>query len=160
MKHVRQLVGDFGVEKNTLTNFLKREIKLNYSPNFLDLNCDEDYIAVAGTSNSKPSITVYNIEGLVSQVSNYTVIIVVNFTVITTFILLQNNISPVVSIDLDGTPGSHVVDMSWNPGVQSSLACCLSDGSLYIIELKDGGTYCTVNLPPQSNTLYENALNV
>lgn len=71
MKHVRQLVGDFGIEKNTLTDFLKREIKLDYNPNFLDLNCDEDYIAVAGTSNSKPSITVYNIEGLISQVSSY-----------------------------------------------------------------------------------------
>lgn len=44
--------------------------------------------------------------------------------------------------------------MSWNPGVQNSLACCLSDGSLHIIELKDGGTYCIVSLPPQSSTLY------
>lgn len=72
MKHVRQLVGDLGVDKNTLTNFLRREIELDYSPNFLDLSCDEDYIAVAGTSNSKPSITIYNVEGLISQVKiNY-----------------------------------------------------------------------------------------
>jgi hypothetical protein len=46
--------------------------------------------------------------------------------------------------------------MSWNPGLQNSLACCLSDGSLHIIELKDDGTYSVVSLPPQSNTLYVN----
>jgi hypothetical protein len=68
MKHVRQLVGDFGVEKNTLSNFLRREIELNFSPNFLDLSCDEGYLAVAGTSNLKPSITIYNIEALISHV--------------------------------------------------------------------------------------------
>lgn len=68
MKHIRQLVGDFGVEKNTLTNFLRREIELNYSPNFLNLSCDEVYLAVAGTSNLKPSITIYNVEALISQV--------------------------------------------------------------------------------------------
>lgn len=68
MKHVRQLVGDFGIEKNTLLNFLRRDIELNYSPNFLDLSCDEDYIAVAGTTNSNPTITIYNVEGLISQV--------------------------------------------------------------------------------------------
>lgn len=68
MKHVRQLVGDFGVQKSTLTDFLRREIELNYSPNYVDLSCDEDYIAVAGTSNSKPSITIYNVEALISQV--------------------------------------------------------------------------------------------
>lgn len=68
MKHVRQLVGDFGVQKNTLTDFLRREIELNYCPNYLDLSCNEDYIAVAGTSNSKPFITIYNVEGLISQV--------------------------------------------------------------------------------------------
>lgn len=69
MKHVYQLVGDFGIEKNTLTNFLRREIELDYCPNFIDLNCDEDFIAVAGTSNSKPSITIYNVEELISQVN-------------------------------------------------------------------------------------------
>lgn len=69
MKHVHQLVGDFGIEKNTLTDFLKREIELNYCPNFLDLSCDEDYIAVAGTVNSKPSITIYHVESLISQVN-------------------------------------------------------------------------------------------
>lgn len=68
MKHVRQIVGDFGVEKNTLTDFLRREIQLDYSPNFLDLSCDEDFLAVAGTSNSKLSITIYNVESLISQV--------------------------------------------------------------------------------------------
>lgn len=69
MKHVRQLAGDFGIEKNTLTNFLRREMELDYSPNFLDLSCDEMYIAVAGTSNSKPSITVYKVEELITQVN-------------------------------------------------------------------------------------------
>lgn len=68
MKHIHQLVGDFGVEKNTLTDFLRREIKLDYSPNFLDLSCDEDYIAVAGTSNFKPSLLIYSLESLISQV--------------------------------------------------------------------------------------------
>lgn len=68
MKHIHQLVGDFGVEKNTITDFLRREIKLDYSPNFLDLSCDEDYIAVAGTSNLKPSLLIYSLEGLISQV--------------------------------------------------------------------------------------------
>ncbi|XP_025410474.1 nuclear pore complex protein Nup214-like isoform X2 [Sipha flava] len=131
MKHVRQLVGDFGVEKNTLSNFLRREIELNFSPNFLDLSCDEGYLAVAGTSNLKPSITIYNIEALISH----------------------SNISPLVCINFGTTQGSHVTDMSWNPGLQNSLACCLSDGSLHIIELKDDGTYSVVSLPPQSNTL-------
>lgn len=69
MKHVRQLAGDFGIEKNTLTNFLRREIELDYCPNFIDLNCDENFIAVAGTSNSKPSIKIYNVEELISQVN-------------------------------------------------------------------------------------------
>lgn len=69
MKHVHQLVGDFGIEKNTLTDFLKREIELDYCPNFLDLSCDEDYIAVAGTVNSKPSITIYHVESLISEVN-------------------------------------------------------------------------------------------
>lgn len=68
MKHVRQLVGEFGIEKNTLSNFLRREIELNYSPNFLDLSCNEDYIAVAGTSNLNISITIYNLESLISEV--------------------------------------------------------------------------------------------
>lgn len=68
MKHVRHLVGDFGVEKNTLTDFLRREIELDYSPNFLDLSCDEEYIAVAGILNSKTSITIYNVEDLISKV--------------------------------------------------------------------------------------------
>lgn len=68
MKHIHQLVGDFGVEKNTLTDFLRREIKLDYIPNFLDLSCDEDYIAVAGTSNSKPTLLIYSVEALISQV--------------------------------------------------------------------------------------------
>lgn len=68
MKHVRHLVGDFGVEKNTLTDFLRREIALDYSPNFLDLSCDEEYIAVAGIVNSKTSITIYNVEDLISKV--------------------------------------------------------------------------------------------
>lgn len=68
MKHVRRLVGDFGVEKNTLTDFLRREIELDYSPNFLDLSCDEEYIAVAGILNSKTSITIYNVEDLISKV--------------------------------------------------------------------------------------------
>lgn len=71
MKHVRHLVGDFGIEKNTLTNFLRREIELDYSPNFLDLSCDEDYIAVAGNSNSKLFISIYNVENLISQVKLY-----------------------------------------------------------------------------------------
>lgn len=70
--------------------------------------------------------------------------------------LFQSYSSSLVHIEFEATHGSYVVDMSWNPGVQNSLACCLSDGSLYIIELKDGGTYCSVNLPPQSNTLYVN----
>ncbi|VVC28995.1 WD40/YVTN repeat-like-containing domain [Cinara cedri] len=131
MKHVRQLTGDFGIEKNTLTNFLRREIELGYTPNFLDLSCDEGYIAVAGTSNSKPCITVYNVEELISQ----------------------NYITPLVYIEFEATQESHVIDMSWNPGVQNSLACCLSDGSFYVIELKDGGTYSLVSLPPQSSTL-------
>lgn len=69
MKHVHQLVGDFGIEKNTLTDFLKREIELDFCANFLDLSCDEDYIAVAGTDNLIPSITVYHVESLISQVS-------------------------------------------------------------------------------------------
>lgn len=46
--------------------------------------------------------------------------------------------------------------MSWNPGVHNSLACCLSDGSFYVIELKDSGTYSVVSLPQQSSTLYIN----
>lgn len=74
MKHVYQLVGDFGVEKDTLTDFLRREIELNFCPNFLDLSCDENYIAVAGIANSKPSLTVYNVESLISQV-----IMVINY---------------------------------------------------------------------------------
>lgn len=61
-----------------------------------------------------------------------------------------------VCINFAATQGSHVTDMSWNPGLQNSLACCLSDGSLHIIELKDGGTYSIISLPPQSNTLYVN----
>lgn len=68
-------------------------------------------------------------------------------------ILFQSFISPLVNIELTSTHGSHVIDISWNPGVQNSLACCLSDGSLHIIELKDSGNYCVVSLPPQSNTL-------
>lgn len=68
MKHVRQLVGHYGVEKNTLSNFLRRDIEVNYCPNFLDLSCDEGYLAVAGTFNLKPSITIYNVEALISQV--------------------------------------------------------------------------------------------
>jgi len=68
MKHVRHLVGDFGVEKETLTDFLRREIELDYTPNFLDLSCDEEYIAVAGILNSKTSITIYNVEDLISKV--------------------------------------------------------------------------------------------
>ncbi|KAE9534779.1 hypothetical protein AGLY_008071 [Aphis glycines] len=131
MKHVRHLVGDFGVEKNTLTDFLRREIELDYSPNFLDLSCDEEYIAVAGILNSKTSITIYNVEDLISK--NYP--------------------SPSVFVELTATQDSHVIDMSWNPGVKNSLACCLSDGSLHIIDLKDGGTYNIVSLPPQSSTL-------
>ncbi|CAI6366283.1 unnamed protein product [Macrosiphum euphorbiae] len=131
MKHVRHLVGDFGVEKNTLTDFLRREIELDYTPNFLDLSCDEAYIAVAGFSNSKTSITIYNVEDLISK----------------------NCISPLVFVELTAIQESHVKDMSWNPGVQNSLACCLSDGSLHIIELKDGGMYNVVSLPPQSSTL-------
>ncbi|XP_008183683.1 nuclear pore complex protein DDB_G0274915 isoform X1 [Acyrthosiphon pisum] len=131
MKHVRHLVGDFGVEKNTMTNFLRREIELDYTPNFLDLSCDEAYIAVAGISNSKTSITIYNFEDLISK----------------------NCISPLAFVELTAIQESHVIDMSWNPGVQNSLACCLSDGSLHIIELKDGGMYNVVSLPPQSSTL-------
>ncbi|XP_022170924.1 nuclear pore complex protein Nup214-like [Myzus persicae] len=131
MKHVRHLVGDFGVEKNTLTDFLRREIALDYSPNFLDLSCDEEYIAVAGIVNSKTSITIYNVEDLISK----------------------NSISPLVCVELAAIQESHVIDMSWNPGVQNSLACCLSDGSLHIIDLKDGGVYNVVSLPPQSSTL-------
>lgn len=69
-------------------------------------------------------------------------------------LLFQGYISPLIYVDLAATQGSHVIDMSWNPGVQNSLACCLSDGSLHIIELKDGGTYSVVSLPPQSSTLY------
>ncbi|KAL5241348.1 hypothetical protein ACI65C_008758 [Semiaphis heraclei] len=131
MKHVRHLIGDFGVEKNTLTDFLRREIELDYSPNFLDLSCDEEYIAVAGILNSKTSITIYNVEDLISK----------------------NCISPLVFVELATIQESHVIDMSWNPGVQNSLACCLSDGSLHIIDLKDGGMYNVVSLPPQSSTL-------
>ncbi|XP_025202732.1 nuclear pore complex protein Nup214-like isoform X1 [Melanaphis sacchari] len=131
MKHVRQLVGDFGVEKNTLTDFLRREIELDYSPNFLDLSCDEEYIAVAGILNSKTSIVIYSVEDLISK--DYP--------------------SPLVVVELAATQESHVIDMSWNPGVKNSLACCLSDGSLHIIDLKDGGTYSVVSLPPQSSTL-------
>lgn len=71
MKNIRQLVGEFGIEKNTLTNFLRREIALDYSPNFMDLSCNEDNIAVAGTSNSKPFIAIYNLESLISQVKCY-----------------------------------------------------------------------------------------
>lgn len=71
MKHVRQLVGEFGIEKKTMTDFLRREIELDYSPNFLDLSCDESCIAVAGTINSKASITIYNTESLISQVKLY-----------------------------------------------------------------------------------------
>lgn len=56
-------------------------------------------------------------------------------------------------IELEAIQNSYVIDMSWNPGVQNSLACCLSDGSLHIIDLKDGGTYSVVSLPPQSSTL-------
>lgn len=59
-------------------------------------------------------------------------------------------------IELEAIQGSYVIDMSWNPGVQNSLACCLSDGSLHVIELKDDGTSCVVSLPPQSSTLYVN----
>ncbi|XP_026811459.1 nuclear pore complex protein Nup214 isoform X2 [Rhopalosiphum maidis] len=131
MKHVRHLVGDFGVEKETLTDFLRREIELDYTPNFLDLSCDEEYIAVAGILNSKTSITIYNVEDLISK--SYP--------------------SPLVLIELTATQESHVIDLSWNPGVKNSLACCLSDGSLHIIDLKDGGTYSVVSLPPQSSTL-------
>lgn len=155
MKHLRQLVGDFGIEKNTLTNFLRREIELDYSPNFLDLSCDENYIAVAGTSNSKPSISVYNVESLISQVKYYELLISFKIFLFILF-LFQGYITPLVFIELEATQGSHVIDLSWNPGVQNSLACCLSDGSLYVIELKDGGIFTTVSLPPQSNTLYAN----
>lgn len=70
----------------------------------------------------------------------------------------QNYISPLVFIELTATEKSHVIDMSWNPGVQNSLACCLSDGSLHIIDLQDGGQYNVVSLPPQSSTLYVNYL--
>lgn len=64
-----------------------------------------------------------------------------------------------ICVNLAATQDSYVVDMSWNPSVQSSLACCLSDGSLHIIELKDSGTYTAVSLPPQSSTLYVNRLS-
>ncbi|XP_050433429.1 nuclear pore complex protein Nup214 [Adelges cooleyi] len=131
MNDVRQLVGDFGIEKNTLSNFLRREIELNHVPNFLDLSCDEDYLAVAGTINFKPLIQIYHIETLISQ----------------------SQVTPLVCIDIESTQYSHVVDMLWNPGVQNSLACCLSDGSLHVIELKTDQSYSIVNLPPQSNTL-------
>jgi len=158
MKHVRHLVGDFGVEKNTLTDFLRREIELDYSPNFLDLSCDETYLAVAGISNSKTSITIYNVEDLISKVkynnNNYIIIFIIIIIIINTS--FQNCISPLVFVELTAIQESHVIDMSWNPGVQNSLACCLSDGSLHIIELKDGGMYNVVSLPPQSSTLYVN----
>lgn len=71
MKHIHQLVGDFGMQKNTITDFLRREIELDYSPNFLDLSCDEEYIAVAGISNSKVFISIYNVESLITQVKFY-----------------------------------------------------------------------------------------
>lgn len=71
MKHLYQLVGDFGMQKDTITNFLRREIELDYSPNFLDISCDENYIAVAGISNTKVVILIYNIESLILQVKFY-----------------------------------------------------------------------------------------
>lgn len=152
MKHVRHLIGDFGVEKNTLTDFLRREIELDYSPNFLDLSCDEEYIAVAGILNSKTSITIYNVEDLISKVKYNNVYYYCQNN--HNQHLFQNCISPLVFVELATIQESHVIDMSWNPGVQNSLACCLSDGSLHIIDLKDGGMYNVVSLPPQSSTLY------
>ncbi|XP_050531043.1 uncharacterized protein LOC126899857 [Daktulosphaira vitifoliae] len=131
MNNVRQIVGDFGIEKSTITNFLRREIDLESVPNFLDLSCDEEYLAIALTVNSRPIIQIYHLETLIAQ----------------------NHVSLWTSITLEATQHSHVVDLSWNPGVQNSLACCLSDGSLHIIELKNDKTYSIVNLPPQSSTL-------
>lgn len=77
-----------------------------------------------------------------------------------TSFLFQSYISPLINVNLVATQCSYVVDMSWNPSVQSSLACCLSDGSLHIIELKDNGTYTVVSLPSKSSTLYVNYFNL
>ncbi|XP_049775137.1 nuclear pore complex protein Nup214 isoform X2 [Schistocerca cancellata] len=101
----------------SLAEYPHRKLNLGNQPSHLSISCDQSCIVIAVKKDGCPHALIYSVSSFLSK-----------------------NITLLNEVRLSASLNTHILDLTWNPGIPNIFATCLSDGTVGVYEFKTTGT--------------------